>query len=154
LGDSISEGVIVRWAKEVGDNVEVDDVVAVVETDKVSVDIRSSFKGTLAEKFANIDEVVAVGARLCTVDGEGNAATTAGTPEPSSGPVAAEAEAAAKLAAAAAAPPAQEKAPATTERTPLIKFRGKRLPPREAQVSPDSSDEAHQYSPGALEFDQ
>lgn len=35
MGDSISEGTIVEWAKQPGDSVEVDDVVVVLETDKV-----------------------------------------------------------------------------------------------------------------------
>ena len=52
LGESITEGSISKWMKEVGDDVKVDDVVVVVETDKVTVDIKSSYAGVLAEQLA------------------------------------------------------------------------------------------------------
>lgn len=52
LGESITEGSIAKWMKNVGDAVNVEDVVVVVETDKVTVDIKSSFQGVLVEKIA------------------------------------------------------------------------------------------------------
>src|ERR1700738_5088817 len=45
LGESISEGTIVTWNKKEGDYVKQDEVVVVIETDKVSVDIRSPKAG-------------------------------------------------------------------------------------------------------------
>lgn len=52
LGESITEGSIASWSKNVGDQVAVDDVIAIVETDKVTVDIKSTNRGILTAKFA------------------------------------------------------------------------------------------------------
>ncbi|CAN0224322.1 unnamed protein product [Ectocarpus fasciculatus] len=70
LGDSISEGTVVEWRKSVGDKVSEDEVVAVVETDKVSVDVRSTHVGVVVKLFAAVDDVVEVGKPLCTIDGD------------------------------------------------------------------------------------
>lgn len=67
MGDSISEGTIVEWVKSPGDNVQVDDVIAVLETDKVSVDVRSPQSGALKQQLANVDDVVLVGAALASI---------------------------------------------------------------------------------------
>ena len=56
MGDSITEGTLIEWSKSVGDKIEVDDVVCIVETDKVSVDIRSEDAGVLMEVFAEIPD--------------------------------------------------------------------------------------------------
>ncbi len=53
LGESITEGSISKWMKSVGDKVNVDDVVVVVETDKVTVDIKSTSAGILTKQLAN-----------------------------------------------------------------------------------------------------
>jgi len=58
LGESITEGALASWTKEVGESVQVDDVVAVIETDKVSVDIKSPFAGVLVEQLAALDDTV------------------------------------------------------------------------------------------------
>lgn len=50
MGDSITEGTIRSWEKKVGEAVALDDVVVVIETDKVSVDIRASNSGVLVEQ--------------------------------------------------------------------------------------------------------
>jgi biotin carboxyl carrier protein len=52
LGESITEGSIASWTKAVGDKVAVDDVIAIVETDKVTVDIKASYSGTLVKQLA------------------------------------------------------------------------------------------------------
>lgn len=68
MGDSISEGTVVEWLKQVGDPVQVDDVVVVLETDKVSVDVRSSVGGILEKQEASVDDTVNVGAVLAIID--------------------------------------------------------------------------------------
>ena len=73
MGDSITEGTLIEWSKNIGDAIEVDDVVCIVETDKVSVDIRSENAGVLMEVFAEIDDTVEVGKPLYTIDTEGTA---------------------------------------------------------------------------------
>ena len=53
LGESITEGSIACWNKNVGDHVTVDEVIVIVETDKVTVDIKSTNAGILVAKLAN-----------------------------------------------------------------------------------------------------
>ncbi|KAG6621825.1 dihydrolipoyllysine-residue succinyltransferase component of 2-oxoglutarate dehydrogenase [Phytophthora cinnamomi] len=67
MGDSISEGTVVEWLKAPGDFVDADEVVVVLETDKVSVDVRAPFSGVLEAQLAQIDENVLVGAPLFSV---------------------------------------------------------------------------------------
>lgn len=52
LGESITEGSISKWMKAVGDVINIDDVVVVVETDKVTVDIKSTSAGILSRQIA------------------------------------------------------------------------------------------------------
>lgn len=49
---------MVEWRKSVGDEVSEDEVIAVVETDKVSVDVRSTHVGVVVKLFAAVDDVV------------------------------------------------------------------------------------------------
>lgn len=58
LGESITEGSLASWEKAVGDAVNVDDVIAIIETDKVTVDIKSSFAGKLTELLFEPDDTV------------------------------------------------------------------------------------------------
>jgi pyruvate/2-oxoglutarate dehydrogenase complex dihydrolipoamide acyltransferase (E2) component len=70
LGDSISDGTLVEFLKEPGQSVETDEIVAVIETDKVSIDIRSPFAGTVTSLLANADDTVIVGQGLMTLDSD------------------------------------------------------------------------------------
>lgn len=70
LGESITEGTVAKWAREVGDKVDIDDVIAVVETDKVTVDIKSIFKGTLMEKMVQESATVVVDAPIFKIDSD------------------------------------------------------------------------------------
>ncbi|RLN88539.1 hypothetical protein BBJ28_00018187 [Nothophytophthora sp. Chile5] len=89
MGDSISEGTVVQWVKHVGDYVAADDVVLVIETDKVSVDVRSPKAGTITNVLAEIDQVVEIGVPLFQIVPGGAApavaapAASAPTPTPS-----------------------------------------------------------------------
>ena len=49
LGDSITSAVLVSWSKEPGDSVKEDDVIAIVETDKVTMDIKAKKSGVFIE---------------------------------------------------------------------------------------------------------
>ncbi|KAF8817895.1 dihydrolipoyllysine-residue succinyltransferase component of oxoglutarate dehydrogenase [Cardiosporidium cionae] len=64
MGDSITEGSVNHWKKAVGNFIEADEIVAVIDTDKVSVDINSPVAGQLAELFAAEGDVVEVGKPL------------------------------------------------------------------------------------------
>lgn len=52
LGESITEGSIAKWSKSEGENVNPDDVIVVVETDKVTVDIKANFRGVITKHLA------------------------------------------------------------------------------------------------------
>lgn len=67
MGDSITEGSIAEWVKEEGDYVEVDDVVVVIETDKVAVDVRADVAGTVKKRHADVDDIVEVGQPLIDI---------------------------------------------------------------------------------------
>jgi len=72
MGDSISEGSISHWTKGVGDFINEDEVIAVVETDKISVDILSPASGVIAELMAEEGETVFVGEPLFTISTSGD----------------------------------------------------------------------------------
>ncbi len=71
LGESVTEGTITRWLKQVGDTVEVDEPLLEVSTDKVDTEIPSPVAGTLLEIKADEDETVEVGAELAIIGDEG-----------------------------------------------------------------------------------
>ena len=80
LGESITQGVISRWLKNVGEAVKADEPVVTLETDKVTVDVPSPASGSLAEVKAKEGETVKVGDVLGVVDSA--AATAAPAPPP------------------------------------------------------------------------
>jgi pyruvate dehydrogenase E2 component (dihydrolipoamide acetyltransferase) len=73
LGESVTEGTVTRWLKQVGDEVAVDEPLLEVSTDKVDTEIPSPVAGTLLEIKVEEDETVEVGAELAIV-GSGDAA--------------------------------------------------------------------------------
>src|SRR5699024_7121854 len=84
LGESVTEGTVTRWLKNVGDQVEVDEPLLEVSTDKVDTEIPSPVAGTLQEILAEEDETVEVGADLCVIgDGEAPSGESSGGDEAS-----------------------------------------------------------------------
>src|SRR5690606_34610788 len=84
LAESVVEGEIVRWMVEEGDDIELDQPVVEVMTDKVTVELPSPFAGKLIEKVAAEGDVVAVNAVIARFEGEGGAAAEAApAPAPS-----------------------------------------------------------------------
>jgi 2-oxoglutarate dehydrogenase E2 component (dihydrolipoamide succinyltransferase) len=71
MGDSITEGTIVDIPVAPGDYVSEDDVVLVLETDKVSVDVRAPEGGCVVEILGEVDDVVEVGSALYRLDTDG-----------------------------------------------------------------------------------
>ena len=67
LGESVSEGTVTRWLKNVGDSVAVDEALLEVSTDKVDTEIPSPVAGVLLSIDVPIDTTVAVGARLALI---------------------------------------------------------------------------------------
>ena len=76
LGESVSEGTVTRWLKNVGDSVAVDEALLEVSTDKVDTEIPSPVAGTLLAIDVAVDTTVPVGARLGLI-GSANGAVSA-----------------------------------------------------------------------------
>lgn len=114
MGESITQGVLASWNKGVGDFVSVDEVVASIETDKVTVDVNSPFSGKIVEILADEGDEIEVGGPLFVVmEGASGA--------PTSAPVATKDSAAPSAPAAPAstpAPPAKKAAPAAASSSP------------------------------------
>ena len=79
LGESVSEGTVTRWLKNVGDSVAVDEALLEVSTDKVDTEIPSPVAGTLLAIDVAVDTTVPVGARLGLI-GAANGAVVAPAP--------------------------------------------------------------------------
>ncbi|KAE8967278.1 Dihydrolipoyllysine-residue succinyltransferase component of 2-oxoglutarate dehydrogenase complex, partial [Phytophthora fragariae] len=105
MGDSISEGTVVEWLKKAGDFAAEDEVVVVLETDKVSVDVRAPKAGTVTSILADVDQTVEIGVPLFKIvlggEAPAAAAPAASTPAPAA-PVSTPAPAAAAPTPAAA----------------------------------------------------
>ena len=73
LGESVTEGTVTRWLKSVGDEIEVDEPLLEVSTDKVDTEIPSPYAGVLEKILADEDDVVEVGGDLAYIgDGSGS----------------------------------------------------------------------------------
>jgi 2-oxoglutarate dehydrogenase E2 component (dihydrolipoamide succinyltransferase) len=78
LGESVTEGTVTRWLKQVGDAVAVDEPLLEVSTDKVDTEIPSPVAGTLLEIKAAEDDTVEVGAILAVIGDEGESSGDSG----------------------------------------------------------------------------
>ena len=76
LGESVSEGTVTRWLKNIGDSVAVDEALLEVSTDKVDTEIPSPVAGTLLAIDVAIDTTVPVGARLGLIGAANGAVAT------------------------------------------------------------------------------
>jgi pyruvate dehydrogenase E2 component (dihydrolipoamide acetyltransferase) len=110
LGESVTEGTVTRWLKQVGDQVAADESLLEVSTDKVDTEIPSPAAGTLLEIKVNEDETVEVGAELAVI-GSGEPAPSGSTSGGDQPEAAAEAEPA-QEAEPAAEPAAEQPEPA------------------------------------------
>jgi pyruvate/2-oxoglutarate dehydrogenase complex dihydrolipoamide acyltransferase (E2) component len=73
LGESVTEGTVVRWLKRVGDPIAIDEPLFEVATDKVNTDIPSLFAGVLREILVAEGMTVPVGTELARIDGVNDA---------------------------------------------------------------------------------
>ncbi|MFC8434365.1 2-oxoglutarate dehydrogenase, E2 component, dihydrolipoamide succinyltransferase [Streptomyces sp. NPDC057253] len=120
LGESVTEGTVTRWLKEVGEEVAEDEPLLEVSTDKVDTEIPSPAAGVLLEIVVGEDETAEVGAKLAVIGAPG--AAPAAAPAPAAPAPAAEAPAPAPAAPAAPAPapapaPQAPTAPAPQQQT-------------------------------------
>ena len=88
LGESVTEGTVTRWLKNVGDSVAVDEALLEVSTDKVDTEIPSPVAGTIISIDVAVDSTVPVGARLAVIGGAGAVAAPAAPVAPTPPPVA------------------------------------------------------------------
>jgi 2-oxoglutarate dehydrogenase E2 component (dihydrolipoamide succinyltransferase) len=88
LGESVSEGTVTRWLKNVGDSVAMDEALLEVSTDKVDTEIPSPVAGTLLAIDVPVDSTVPVGARLGLIGSSNGAVTPAAPAIPTPAPVA------------------------------------------------------------------
>src|SRR5690606_36423202 len=80
LGESVTEGTVTRWLKQVGEEVEADEPLLEVSTDKVDTEIPAPASGTLLEIVVGEDETAEVGSKLAVI-GAADAAPAAAQPE-------------------------------------------------------------------------
>jgi len=81
LGESVSEGTVTRWLKKEGEQVEADEPLLEVSTDKVDTEIPAPASGVLTAIRVGEDETVEVGVELAVIDESGRAGGTAAPPE-------------------------------------------------------------------------
>ncbi|MEJ7633332.1 2-oxoglutarate dehydrogenase, E2 component, dihydrolipoamide succinyltransferase [Aeromicrobium sp.] len=86
LGESVTEGTVTQWLKEVGDDVAVDEPLLEISTDKVDTEIPSPVAGKLLEIKVSEDETVEVGAELAIIGSADAEAEKAPEPEPEEKP--------------------------------------------------------------------
>jgi 2-oxoglutarate dehydrogenase E2 component (dihydrolipoamide succinyltransferase) len=68
MGDSITEGVVFEYKKQIGDYVNQDELLVIVETDKIKVDVRASESGILKKLYANLGDTIQVDKPLYEID--------------------------------------------------------------------------------------
>ena len=81
LGESVTEGTVTRWLKNVGDQINADEALLEVSTDKVDTEIPSPVTGTLLTIDVPVDSTVAVGARLASIGVSGSTPVAAAAVE-------------------------------------------------------------------------
>ena len=127
LGESVSEGTVTRWLKNIGDSVAVDEALLEVSTDKVDTEIPSPVAGTLLAIDVAIDTTVPVGARLGLIGTSGSVAAPVAAAPVIAPPVAAPPVA---VAAAPVAAPVVHAAPVAPVSAPVVSQ------PADAYVTP------------------
>jgi pyruvate dehydrogenase E2 component (dihydrolipoamide acetyltransferase) len=98
LSDTMTEGTVIKWHKQVGDSVEVGDVLAEIETDKATMEMEAFDDGTITEILVKDGEKAVIGGILAVLNGDSAAApssaapaTTSAAAAPSTAPAAAKA---------------------------------------------------------------
>lgn len=139
LGETVTEGTITRWAKQVGDSISEDEVLFEVSTDKVDSEVPSPVSGVVTEILVPEGDTVDVGTRLAVIS-DGDGAATSETPATETEtPVS---EAAVSEAPAAEAAPASAEAEAAPEEPPAEKSQPAAEPQPVAQSQPAAEPQA------------
>ena len=114
LSDTMLEGTLVKWRKKAGDNIEVGDILAEVETDKATMEMESFDEGKLTELYVEEGGIIKVGDKIALILAEGETAEAA--PVAKAAPAAEKPKAAAPAAKTPVAPAPRAAAPAATGR--------------------------------------
>ncbi len=121
MGESITEGTMSRWIKQLGDAVKRDEPIFEISTDKVDAEIPAPNAGVLAEVLVQEGETVAVGTVVARIETDAGAVAPASAPSEAKGPPAAPtADAPAPKAPKADAPAPKAEAPTTAPPTPAV----------------------------------
>ncbi|SKB34499.1 dihydrolipoamide acetyltransferase family protein [Daejeonella lutea] len=72
MGESVAEATIIKWTKQPGDSIDIDESVLEIATDKVDSDVPSPVAGKLVETLYNVDDVVQVGATIAIIETGGS----------------------------------------------------------------------------------
>src|SRR5215212_6028622 len=78
MGDAMEEGTLLRWLKQVGDEIAVGDPLAEIETDKVSLEIEATEAGVLSKTYVEEGATVPIGTPIAAI-GEESADVAAST---------------------------------------------------------------------------
>ncbi len=79
LSDTMTEGTLIKWHKQVGDTVEIGDILAEVETDKATMEMEAFDDGTITQILIGEGEKATIGSILAVLDGDSSSATPAAT---------------------------------------------------------------------------
>jgi pyruvate dehydrogenase E2 component (dihydrolipoamide acetyltransferase) len=112
MGVSVSEGTITKWLKQQGEQVEADEPLLEISTDKVDTEVPSPGTGVLSEILVQEGQTVDVGTKLAVIGGDGAGAPAATPPQEEAPPAPAPPEPATAEAAAEAAAPSSAETPA------------------------------------------
>ena len=85
MGESVAEATVIKWLKNVGENIEMDESVLEIATDKVDSEIPSSIDGVLVKQLFGEDDVVQVGQAVAIIETDASSADTP-TPTPTPTP--------------------------------------------------------------------
>ncbi|KRE23403.1 2-oxoglutarate dehydrogenase, E2 component, dihydrolipoamide succinyltransferase [Agromyces sp. Soil535] len=135
LGESVTEGTVTRWLKNVGDRVEVDEPLLEVSTDKVDTEIPSPVAGVIEAILVQEDETVEVGTPLVTI-GNGSAAAAPAQEAPAAAAPAPEAAPAAPAPVPAPAPVFEAPAAPAPQAAPAAPVAPAPVPIPEAPAAP------------------
>jgi 2-oxoglutarate dehydrogenase E2 component (dihydrolipoamide succinyltransferase) len=75
MGESVAEATITSWLKEIGDQIEMDEAVLEIATDKVDTEVPCDFEGILIEKCFEVDDIVQVGQTIAIIEVSGSDST-------------------------------------------------------------------------------
>src|SRR5437868_2808474 len=73
MGESVAEATIIKWVKNEGDKIKIDETVLEIATDKVDSEIPSPFEGILVKKLFKEGDVVQVGKAIAVISSDANA---------------------------------------------------------------------------------